>query len=80
MTENSSGFSLARGPPGSSTSGPGDGKTFDPKKNLGSGSGSGGIRGSGSGRDGLSCPKCGDPCVHVETFVCKRNRLYSDSF
>ena len=23
----------------------------------------------GSGH--LRCPKCGDPCTHVETFVCK---------
>lgn len=22
-------------------------------------------------RDGLNCPKCGDPCTHVETFVSK---------
>lgn len=29
---------------------------------------SGGSRGH---RDGLSCPKCGDPCTHVETFVSK---------
>lgn len=34
----------------------------------------GGMRSGGSsGRDGLTCPKCGDPCVHVETFVCKLN-------
>ncbi len=30
---------------------------------------------SGSGKDGggnqLCCPKCGDPCTHVETFVSK---------
>lgn len=26
--------------------------------------------GGGRGhRDGLNCPKCGDPCTHVETFV-----------
>jgi ATP-dependent Clp protease ATP-binding subunit ClpX len=28
----------------------------------------------GTGKDGgnhLTCPKCGDPCTHVETFVCK---------
>ena len=29
---------------------------------------SGGSRGH---RDGLNCPKCGDPCTHVETFVSK---------
>lgn len=32
-------------------------------------------KGTGKGKDGggnhLSCPKCGDPCTHVETFVCK---------
>jgi ATP-dependent Clp protease ATP-binding subunit ClpX len=27
--------------------------------------------GSGGGKDGqLCCPKCGNPCTHVETFVC----------
>lgn len=29
---------------------------------------------TGSGGDKkntLTCPKCGDPCTHVETFVCK---------
>ena len=29
------------------------------------GSGSGGKKGQ------LCCPKCGEPCTHVETFVCK---------
>lgn len=52
-------------PPPSSN---GDGKGQDLKK---TGSGNGTNRGSGTGRDGLTCPKCGDPCVHVETFVCK---------
>lgn len=23
----------------------------------------------GKGKNTLSCPKCGDPCIHVETFV-----------
>ncbi|XP_046400664.1 ATP-dependent Clp protease ATP-binding subunit clpX-like, mitochondrial isoform X2 [Ischnura elegans] len=35
-------------------------------------SGSGGKKGRESGGDGgthLCCPKCGDPCTHVETFV-----------
>ena len=30
----------------------------------------------GTGKNGgthLTCPKCGDPCTHVETFVCKFN-------
>nr|CAD7425897.1 unnamed protein product [Timema monikensis] len=33
--------------------------------------GSGKKGGNGPGKDGelLSCPKCGDPCTHVETFV-----------
>lgn len=35
-------------------------------------------KGSGKGKGGgnnanLSCPKCGDPCSHVETFVCTCN-------
>lgn len=25
--------------------------------------------GGGKGKNTLSCPKCGDPCTHVETFV-----------
>ena len=33
-----------------------------------SGSSSGGKK-SGSGNGVLTCPKCGDPCTHVETFV-----------
>jgi len=35
---------------------------------------SNGTSGSGSGggkKNTLTCPKCGDPCTHVETFVCK---------
>lgn len=38
------------------------------------GSFGGGKKGSGTGKgkDGqLSCPRCGDPCTFVETFVCK---------
>lgn len=50
----------------STTSGGGNvGKGTD--KTAGSNSSSGG------GKDGhthLTCPKCGDPCTHVETFVC----------
>ncbi len=30
-----------------------------------------GAGGSGKGGSQLRCPKCGDPCTHVETFVCK---------
>lgn len=41
-----------------------------------SGEGSNTGKGGGKGKDGgnnthLSCPKCGDPCTRVETFVCK---------
>ena len=41
------------------------------------GSGSGSASGSKSGKGGddknqLCCPKCGDPCTHVETFVCEK--------
>lgn len=54
--------------PPPSSAGDGNGKGQDLKK---TGSGNGTSRGSGQGRDGLTCPKCGDPCVHVETFVCK---------
>ncbi|XP_047740172.1 ATP-dependent Clp protease ATP-binding subunit clpX-like, mitochondrial isoform X2 [Hyalella azteca] len=36
----------------------------------GNGSGNGADKGSGKGGDGqMCCPKCGDPCSHVETFV-----------
>lgn len=27
--------------------------------------------GGGDKKSNLICPKCGDPCTHVETFVCK---------
>ncbi|XP_072937977.1 ATP-dependent clpX-like chaperone, mitochondrial isoform X1 [Epargyreus clarus] len=37
-------------------------------KDPASGSSSGGKK-SGSGSGVLTCPKCGDPCTHVETFV-----------
>lgn len=38
-----------------------------PTKDSGTGGGGGG--GSGKNKNTLSCPKCGDPCTHVETFV-----------
>ncbi|XP_026317383.1 ATP-dependent Clp protease ATP-binding subunit clpX-like, mitochondrial isoform X2 [Hyposmocoma kahamanoa] len=38
-----------------------------PPKDVNSGTSSGGKKGSGNGV--LTCPKCGDPCTHVETFV-----------
>ena len=31
----------------------------------------GGSGGGGGGGSQLRCPKCGSPCTHVETFVCK---------
>ncbi|XP_049871924.1 ATP-dependent Clp protease ATP-binding subunit clpX-like, mitochondrial isoform X2 [Pectinophora gossypiella] len=39
-----------------------------PTKDNNSGTTSGGKK-SGSGSGVLTCPKCGDPCTHVETFV-----------
>ena len=38
--------------------------------------GAGSASSSGTGNDGgdkdrLTCPKCGETCIHVETFVCK---------
>ena len=55
--------------------GPGDGA--GPKKPAPNGNGSSSATttsSSSSGKDGgsnqLCCPKCGDPCTHVETFVC----------
>ncbi|XP_059062034.1 ATP-dependent Clp protease ATP-binding subunit clpX-like, mitochondrial, partial [Achroia grisella] len=39
-----------------------------PKDAVNSGTTSGGKK-SGSGNGVLTCPKCGDPCTHVETFV-----------
>ncbi|XP_031657420.1 ATP-dependent Clp protease ATP-binding subunit clpX-like, mitochondrial isoform X1 [Oncorhynchus kisutch] len=47
-----------------------DGSSDSGKKNLSEGKrlpGSSG--GSGKGGNQLHCPKCGDPCTHVETFV-----------
>nr|XP_046199327.1 ATP-dependent Clp protease ATP-binding subunit clpX-like, mitochondrial isoform X2 [Oncorhynchus gorbuscha] len=47
-----------------------DGSSDSRKKNLSEGKrlpGSSG--GSGKGGNQLHCPKCGDPCTHVETFV-----------
>ncbi|XP_028814227.1 ATP-dependent Clp protease ATP-binding subunit clpX-like, mitochondrial [Denticeps clupeoides] len=53
-----------------------DGSTKDDsgdggKKGVGDGSGKRlpGSGGSGKGGGQLRCPKCGDPCTHVETFV-----------
>ena len=40
-------------------------KHFSTSKLSGSADGKG-----NDGGHGLSCPKCGDPCTHVETFVC----------
>lgn len=59
---------------GSSGSG-GDEVTEDkkPKSTSTTSNGKGGDKGKGGkkGSSQLCCPKCGDPCTHVETFVCK---------
>lgn len=49
---------------GGTTSGVGGGdKTFGGTTNT--------TGGANGGKDGqLCCPKCGNPCTHVETFVC----------
>ncbi|GFS24997.1 ATP-dependent Clp protease ATP-binding subunit ClpX [Elysia marginata] len=58
---------------GGSSGGGGDEVDGGSKKSLGaSGSGKGGIGDKGKGgkkSNQLCCPKCGDPCTHVETFV-----------
>ena len=66
----------------SSTTGDGgdttEGSGGDKKSAASSGgSGSSSASGSKSGKGGedknqLCCPKCGDPCTHVETFVCEK--------
>ncbi|KAM3958496.1 caseinolytic protease chaperone subunit isoform 1-T1 [Aphomia sociella] len=47
---------------------PGPPQPPPPKDAVNSGTTSGGKK-SGSGNGVLTCPKCGDPCTHVETFV-----------
>lgn len=45
-----------------------------PNKNVGGATTGSTTSNSGSGggkKNTLTCPKCGDPCTHVETFVCK---------
>uniref|UniRef100_A0A182K5G9 ClpX-type ZB domain-containing protein n=1 Tax=Anopheles christyi TaxID=43041 RepID=A0A182K5G9_9DIPT len=63
-------------PPGSGSSGNGSGTSATSGGNGGSSSvGAGGKDGGSGGKEPpnkkntLSCPKCGDPCTHVETFV-----------
>ncbi|XP_064422029.1 caseinolytic mitochondrial matrix peptidase chaperone subunit Xa isoform X2 [Latimeria chalumnae] len=48
-----------------------DGSGDGTKKSVGDGGGkkSSGSGNSGKGGNQLRCPKCGDPCTHVETFV-----------
>ncbi|XP_005945645.1 ATP-dependent Clp protease ATP-binding subunit clpX-like, mitochondrial isoform X3 [Haplochromis burtoni] len=46
-----------------------DGGSDGGKKNLSEGKRMSGSGGSGKGGSQLRCPKCGDPCTHVETFV-----------
>lgn len=48
--------------------------TPPPTNDISGSSAAGGTTsGSGGGdkKNTLTCPKCGDPCTHVETFVCK---------
>lgn len=44
-----------------------DDKNVGSKKDGGKGAKGGG--GKGGGKDRLGCPKCGDPCEHISTFV-----------
>ncbi|XP_026679017.1 ATP-dependent Clp protease ATP-binding subunit clpX-like, mitochondrial [Diaphorina citri] len=46
-------------------------KSSDSSGNLGPGNGNGKDGGKKDGGSHLCCPRCGDPCTHVETFVCK---------
>uniref|UniRef100_A0A3P8PEW8 ClpX-type ZB domain-containing protein n=1 Tax=Astatotilapia calliptera TaxID=8154 RepID=A0A3P8PEW8_ASTCA len=46
-----------------------DGGSDGGKKSLSEGKRMSGSGGSGKGGSQLRCPKCGDPCTHVETFV-----------
>ncbi|KAM8862083.1 ATP-dependent Clp protease ATP-binding subunit clpX-like, mitochondrial isoform X1 [Synchiropus splendidus] len=46
-----------------------DGGNDGGKKSVSEGKRSSGSGGSGKGGSQLRCPKCGDPCTHVETFV-----------
>lgn len=55
--------------PGGDSGGGGGGKA--------EGGGKRGTSGKGTSKDGgnhLTCPKCGDPCTHVETFMRKETR------
>lgn len=46
-----------------------DGSSDSGKKSISEGKRLSGSGGSGKGGSQLRCPKCGDPCTHVETFV-----------
>ncbi|CAG05535.1 unnamed protein product, partial [Tetraodon nigroviridis] len=46
-----------------------DGGPDGGKKSISEGKRMSGSGGSGKGGNQLRCPKCGDPCTHVETFV-----------
>ncbi|XP_078804801.1 ATP-dependent clpX-like chaperone, mitochondrial isoform X2 [Oryzias latipes] len=48
---------------------PRDGGNDSGKKSVSEGKRLSGSGGSGKGGGQLRCPKCGDPCTHVETFV-----------
>lgn len=52
--------------PPSSTEGSGSATSVPPGTTTG---------GGGDKKNNLICPKCGDPCTHVETFVCKFSYL-----
>ena len=66
--------SQSKEPPGSNTAGGDSKKTTPPGTSKGtsiggSKSGRGGDKKGGSGE--WLCPKCGDPCTHVDAYVCK---------
>ena len=68
---------IVTGPPGDGGDGGdtqgirgGDGGRRVPSGSSRSGSSTNGGGGKDNGTQ-LRCPKCGDPCTHVETFVCE---------
>ena len=72
--------SQSKEPPGSNTSNAGGGskKTTPPGTSKGTSvggnkGGRGGDRKGGSGE--WWCPKCGEPCTHVDAYVCKSNNI-----
>lgn len=61
----------------SPSGGGGDKKTSGANRSGAGGSGTGSKNAKGGDKNQLCCPKCGDPCTHVETFVCKYTNLKS---